>query len=782
MPASTKIKGAVGTMLPHESAHLHVAGAASYVDDLPESRELLHAAVGLSESAHAEIRSIDLTAVEAADGVVAVVTAADIPGSNNHGPVHADDPVFAQDLVEYAGQSIFAVVAHTTEQARRAARLARIDYVEREPILDVRTALAKKSFVIPSQQISRGQPDAVLATAPLRLQGALAMGGQDHFYLEGQIAVAVPRDDGDMLVYSSTQHPSEVQHLVAHVLGKKSKDVVVECRRMGGGFGGKETQPALIACIAAVAAGKTGRAVKLRLDRDDDMLLTGKRHDFIIDYDVGFDTDGRILAITYEHLSGCGRSADLSGAVNGRAMFHSDNCYYLDNVTITSHRCKTHKVSNTAFRGFGGPQGMMGMEQVIDEIARRLDKDPLDVRKINFYGKDERNVTPYLQTIEDNIIHELVDELEERSAYRRRRKEIDAFNRANKILKRGIALTPLKFGIAFTATFFNQAGALVHIYKDGTVMLNHGGTEMGQGLYTKVAQVLAEEFQINIDQIKCTAADTAKVPNTSATAASSSSDLNGKAAQAAAQTLKSRLVKFAVERYEVDKDRVIFNNGNVTIGDTNLSFAELIGQAYMARVSLSATGYYRTPKIHYDMATMTGNPFFYFVYGAAVAEVVIDTLTGETKLLQADILHDAGASINPAIDRGQIEGGFLQGVGWLTSEELCWDASGRLQTHAPSTYKIPTASDWPARVNVELLSWGKNKEDSIYRSKAVGEPPLMLAISVFQAIKDAVAAVGDGRISPELHAPATPEAVLVSIDQLIQQTQDPGGKQPCSAG
>ena len=776
------IKGAVGTMLPHESAHLHVAGAASYVDDMPESSDILHAAVGMSEQAHAGIRAIDLTAVEAAEGVVAVVTAADIPGSNNHGPVHADDPIFAEEVVEYAGQSVFAVVATTTEQARRAVQLARIDYAEREPILDVRTALQQESFVIPSQQITRGEPDKALATAPQRLQGSLHMGGQDHFYLEGQIAVAVPRDDGDMLVYSSTQHPSEVQHMVAHALGKQSKDVVVECRRMGGGFGGKETHPALIACIAALAARKTGRAVKLRLDRDADMLLTGKRHEFVIDYDVGFDAQGRILAITFTHLSGCGRSADLSGAVNGRAMFHSDNCYYLDNVTITSHRLKTHKVSNTAFRGFGGPQGMMGMEYVIDEIARHLDRDPLDVRKINFYGKQERNVTPYLQTIEDNIIHEVVDELEQRAQYRRRRDEIAEFNRANPVLKRGIALTPLKFGIAFTASFFNQAGALVHVYKDGTVMLNHGGTEMGQGLYTKVAQVIAEEFQIDIDQIKCTAADTGKVPNTSATAASSSSDLNGKAAQAAARIIKSRLTKFAAEHYQVDEDRVSFSGGDVVIGDTRIPFAELVFHAYMGRVSLSASGYYRTPKIHYDLKTMTGHPFFYYAYGAAVSEVVIDTLTGEYKLLRADLLHDVGASINPAIDQGQVEGGFLQGVGWLTSEELHWDAAGQLQTHAPSTYKIPTASDWPAQVNVELLSWGKNKEDSIYRSKAVGEPPLMLAISVFHAIKDAVAAAADNRGSPELHAPATPQEVLSSIERLMQQPLHSADKRPCSAG
>ena len=538
---------------------------------------------------------------------------------------------------------------------------------------------------------------------------------------------------------------------------------------MGGGFGGKETQPALLACIAALAAKRTGHAVKLRLDRDDDMHITGKRHGFLVNYEVGFDASGLIKGVLLELASNCGRSADLSGPVNDRAVFHSDNCYFLDNVRIDSHRCKTNTVSNTAFRGFGGPQGMMAIEHVIDEIARHLSLDALDVRKVNFYGKDERNITPYQMTVEDNIIGEIVEELEKSSNYRQRRLAIAAFNKSSPVLKRGLALTPLKFGISFTATFFNQAGALLHVYRDGSIMLNHGGTEMGQGLYTKVQQVVAEEFQVSIDQVKCTATDTSKVPNTSATAASSGSDLNGMAAKIAAGTIKQRLIKFAMEKYGLTRNDISFSDGHVQLGDKKIAFAELTEQAYMARISLSSTGYYRTPKISYDPVSLSGRPFFYFSYGAAVSEVIIDTLTGEHKLLEVDILHDVGSSLNPAIDRGQVEGGFLQGVGWLTSEELWWNDKGKLMTHAPSTYKIPVCSDWPEKFNVELVGWSSNREETVYRSKAVGEPPFMLAISVFHAIKDAIASTSDSGLSPQLNAPATPEEVLSSISELAMR-------------
>ncbi|MGH6899122.1 MAG: xanthine dehydrogenase molybdopterin binding subunit, partial [Geminicoccaceae bacterium] len=595
--------------------------------------------------------------------------------------------------------------------------------------------------------------------------GRIRMGGQDHFYLEGQVAFAVPGEDGDMLVWSSTQHPSEVQHLIASVLGKPHHAVTVEVRRMGGGFGGKETQAAPFACMAALLAHHTRRPVKLRLDRDDDMLLTGKRHDFLIDYDVGFDDAGRIQGIVFAHAARCGFSPDLSAAIADRAMFHADNAYHLPQVRITSHRCKTHTVSNTAFRGFGGPQGMMGIEKVIDAIARDLGLDPLEVRRRNLYGPG-RDVTPYHMRVQDNILPELIEELEKSSGYLKRREEIAAFNAKSPVLKRGMALTPVKFGISFTVTHLNQAGALLHVYTDGSVHLNHGGTEMGQGLMTKVAQLVAEELQIDLDQVKISATSTGKVPNTSATAASAGTDLNGAAALAAARTIKGRLIEFLADHFEVPPERVTFRHGEVQIGAQSMSFAKLARLAHHNRVQLSATGFYRTPKIWYDRARARGRPFFYFAYGAAVSEVVIDTLSGEYRLLRADVLHDVGRSINPAIDMGQIEGGFVQGMGWLTTEELCWNERGELTTHAPSTYKIPTASDLPADFRVRIFERGSNREQVVARSKAVGEPPLMLAISVFHAINDAIASVAGGRISPALDAPATPERVLLAIEDL----------------
>jgi xanthine dehydrogenase large subunit len=769
MPAEgrTAIYGGVGEATPHESAHLHVSGEAVYTDDIPLPSNTLHAAIGISERAHARIRKLDLSRVQSAPGVVAVLTASDIPGDNNHGPILHDDPIFAQGIVEYAGQSLFAVIATSTEEARRAARLARVDYDDLPVINDVQTALARQSFLMPTRTLARGEPAARIRAAPHRLSGAFSIGGQEHFYLEGQIGVAVPGEDRTMTVYSSTQHITEVQRLVAHCLRLHQKDVLVICRRMGGGFGGKETQPALVACIAALGASKTGKPVKLRLDRDADMLITGKRHPFDLAWEVGFDGDGRIHGIRMTMSSNCGRSADLSEAVNVRAIFHGDNCYYLADVEIVSHRCKTHQPSHTAFRGFGGPQGMMLIECVIDDIARHLDKDALDVRKVNYYGQDTRNVTPYGMVVEDNIIERLVDELTAAAKYRERRVAVAAFNDGSPILKKGLALTPVKFGISFTATHLNQAGALIHVYTDGTILLNHAGTEMGQGLHTKVAQVVAQEFQVDLDRIRCTATDTSKVPNTSATAASSSSDLNGKAAQAAAQTIKQRLVDFAAAKYGVRPSDVSFANGRVIVGrEANLSFQEMVWEAWLARISLSATGFYATPKINYDQQTLTGRPFFYFCYGAAVSEVIIDTLTGESRLLRVDILHDVGESLNPAIDLGQVEGGFLQGVGWLTSEELWWDEAGRLQTHAPSTYKIPTSYDWPRVFNVNLIPWSRNREDTIFHSKAVGEPPLMLAMSVFFAIRDAIAACAAGAGIPQLDAPATPERILRAIEDL----------------
>lgn len=754
----------VNQPVAHESAALHVSGRAYYADDIALPANVLHVAFGMSDIAHGRIKHMDLSAVLSAPGVVRVFTAMDIPGENNYGPVMHDDPIFATDIIQFHGQPIFAVAANSIDMARRAAKLARIDYEPLPAILDIATALAANSFVLPTETLRRGEPEAVISGAPQRLSGAISIGGQDHFYLEGQIAFALPQENGGVLVHSSTQHPSEVQHLVAHALGKHAHDVVVQCRRMGGGFGGKESQPALFACVAALVATATGRPAKVRLDRDEDMVMTGKRHDFIAEYDVGFDDKGHILGLSLMLASRCGYSADLSGPVNDRAMFHADNCYFLEHVQIVSHRCKTHTVSNTAFRGFGGPQGMMAIEAVLDDIARHLDLDPLAVRRINFYGIGERNVTPYHMQVEDNLVHRIVDDLVASSDYTSRRTAITKFNAHNPIIKRGIALTPVKFGISFTATQYNQAGALVQVYTDGSVLLNHGGTEMGQGLFTKVAQVVADEFGIVLDQVRVSTTDTSKVPNTSATAASSGSDLNGKAAQIAARIIKERLIAFAVETYHVQAHEVVFEAGKVRIGENTLGFDAFVRDAYSARISLSSTGFYRTPKIHYNRSTLRGRPFFYFAYGAAVTEVAVDTLTGENRILRVDILHDVGKSLNPALDIGQIEGGFLQGAGWLTSEELWWNNQGELKTHAPSTYKIPAVSDWPEDARVRLLENTPSTEDTIFHSKAVGEPPLMLAISVFHALRDAVASAAGPIAAMNLTAPATPQAILHAID------------------
>jgi xanthine dehydrogenase large subunit len=763
-----KIVGGVATDQSHDSAHKHVSGQAVYIDDMPEPAGLLHGCLGLATVAHGTIRSMDLSAVRSAPGVVDVLTAKDVPGSNDISPTgRHDEPVIAEGRVEFHGQPIFAVIAQTREEARRACRMASVQYKELPAIIDVGGLDPRKDrLVTPPLTLKRGDAAAAIAKAPSRLKGQMRVGGQDHFYLEGHIAMAVPGEDQDVTVYSSTQHPSEVQHMVAHALGVSSHAVTVEIRRMGGGFGGKETQSNQFAAIAAIAAKRLGRAVKIRPDRDDDMTATGKRHDFLIDYEVGFDGDGNILGVEYTYAARCGFSSDLSGPVTDRALFHCDNAYYWPAVQAASAPLYTNTVSNTAFRGFGGPQGMVGAERVIDEVAFAVGKDPLDIRKKNFYGTTSRNVTPYHQTVEDNIIERLVEELEQSSDYRRRRRTIRAFNNNSRYIKRGIALTPVKFGISFTATHYNQAGALVHVYTDGSVHLNHGGTEMGQGLYVKVAQVVAEEFQIDLDHVKITATTTGKVPNTSATAASSGSDLNGMAAQNAARQIRQRLTDFAAEKYQVPLDQIEFKPNRVRVGNQEIPFAELVKQAYMARVQLSAAGFYKTPKVRWDRDKGEGHPFYYFAYGASCSEVSIDTLTGEYMVERTDILHETGRSLNRAIDLGQIEGGFIQGMGWLTTEELVWDEKGRLRTHAPSTYKIPLASDRPKVFSVTLADWPENHEPTIHRSKAVGEPPFMLAMSVLHALSDAVASVADHRICPRLDAPATPERVLMAVERL----------------
>ena len=775
---SDRIMGAVHEPRRHDSGHKHVTGQAVYIDDLPEPVGLLHVYFGVSAESHARITKIDLEPVRAAGGVVLVIAADDIPGENDISPTHRhDEPVFATDLVEYVGQPMFAVAARTRDQARRAAQAAIIEYKPLAPVHSIEAAKKTARFVTEPLMLSRGDAPAALERAPRRLSGRMAIGGQDHFYLEGQIAMAIPGEDDEVTVFSSTQHPSEIQRMVAQVLGVPSNAVTVEVRRMGGAFGGKETQGNVFAAVVALVAKKSGHAAKIRPDRDDDMIITGKRHDFLVDYQVGFDDDGRIQAVDMTYAARCGWSSDLSGPVTDRALFHADNCYFYPNVRLSSEPLKTNTVSNTAFRGFGGPQGMLGGERLVEEIAFATGIDPLEIRKLNLYGADDRNVTPYHQKVEDNIALEIIETLEQNSDYWRRRESIRARNRGSRVLKQGLALTPVKFGISFTATAHNQAGALVHVYTDGSIHLNHGGTEMGQGLYTKVAQVVAEEFQVDIDRVRITATTTGKVPNTSATAASSGSDLNGMAAQAAARTIKGRLIEIAAEHWDIPRGQIEFLPGGVLVGNQIIPFSILVKQAYMARVSLSSTGFYKTPKIHWDRASGHGRPFYYFAYGAACSEVIVDTLTGEYRVERVDILHDVGKSLNPAIDMGQIEGGFVQGMGWLTTEELWWDEKGRLRTHAPSTYKIPACGDRPRTFNVEVLQNVHNRENTIFRSKAVGEPPLMLAISVLHAISDAVASVADHKICPRLDAPATPERVLTAIDRLrVQSTGDTGGR------
>ena len=763
---------ACGTSIPHESARAQVQGQAPYVDDLPEPRGTLHAAPVMSPVAHGRLNGVDVSAALAMPGVRAVVLAADIPGDPVLASFSHDEPVLAQGTVQFAGQVVALVVADSVMAARHAARAVKLDITPLRALLTIEDAMAANSFVLPPVTVARGDAAAALAAAPHRLKGHFAVGGQEHFYLEGQIALAVPQEQGQWRVVSSTQHPGEVQHWVAHALGIANHAVVVECRRMGGGFGGKETQAGHLAVWAALAASKVGAPVKLRLDRDDDFMITGKRHPFAYDYEVGFDDSGRIQGLTIDMMANCGWSADLSGPVADRAVFHVDNAYFLQDVVIRSHRCRTHTQSHTAYRGFGGPQGVIAIETLLGDIARALGKDALAVRMANLYGPrgaTERNVTPYQMQVEDNILHELLPKLELLAHYQRRREGVLAWNRQNKHIQRGIAITPVKFGISFTATLFNQAGALVHVYTDGSVQVNHGGTEMGQGLHTKVAQIVADELGVPLHRVLVTASDTSKVPNASATAASSGTDLNGHAAQFAARNVRDNLASFVCGLDGCGAGAIRFEGGQVISPKKVRSFDDVVKEAYANRIQLWSDGFYRTPKIHYDKVTLTGRPFFYFAYGAACSEVAIDTRTGEYRVLGVDILHDVGRSINPAIDIGQIEGGFVQGMGWLTTEELVWTDKGQLATKAPSTYKIPTAADVPARLNVHL--WPEeNMEDTVFRSKAVGEPPFMLAISVWEALREAIAAARAdrglaGAAAVQMDAPATAERVLWAVAQ-----------------
>ena len=766
---NTEQKSTTGTgrSVLHESAEKHATGEAIYVDDRLESADQLHLYARLSPHAHANITRLDVSPCYDFDGVALVITSKDIPGELDIGTIFPGDPLLADGKVEYVGQPVLIVAADDPETAYQAAQEAIIEYEELEAVLDIKEALVKKQFVCDSHWQQRGDSETAIANAPHRIHGEIHIGGQEHFYLEPQASSAVPTEDGGMIVYASSQNPTDIQKQVAKVLGTQMSNVVVDTRRIGGGFGGKETQAAGPACMAAVVAHLTGRPAKIRLYRYEDMVMTGKRHPFYNRYTVGFDGDGIIRGIEITLASNCGYSPDLSAAIIDRAMFHCDNAYYLADVSITGHCCRTNIASNTACRGFGAPQAMVTIETIMDEVASYLNKDPLEVRKLNFYDADEgRNVTHYDQTVEHNLLQTVTEQLETDSNYHARRQAVTEFNQNSPILKKGLAITPVKFGISFTASFLNQAGALIHIYTDGSIHLNHGGTEMGQGLNTKIAQVVAEEFQVDIEQIQITATRTDKVPNTSATAASSGADLNGKAAQNAARIIKQRLITFANEHFNIAEDKILFRNGSVRIGEKILPFAELIQLAYINQISLSATGFYRTPKIHYDEKQARGRPFYYYVFGAACSEVIVDTLTGEYKVLRVDICHDVGSSLNPAIDKGQVEGGFIQGMGWLTTEELVWDEQGRLVTDSPSSYKIPTIADIPVDFRTRLLENNTNPEQTIFHSKAVGEPPFMLAISVLAALKNAISYTSESGTIPRLDTPATPERVLWAIKSM----------------
>ncbi|WP_406645382.1 xanthine dehydrogenase molybdopterin binding subunit [Aliisedimentitalea scapharcae] len=760
--------GQVAKPLPHDAAKLHVTGTARYVDDIPTPRGCLHLAFGLSPIAKGIITAMDLDAVRSSPGVVAVLTADDLPFANDVSPSAHDEPLLSDGTVNHLGQPVFLVVATSHRAARVAARKGQIDYQEQDALLTLDQALAADSRFEEGPRIyEKGDAAAAIDAAPRVVEGQFELGGQEHFYLEGQAALALPQEGGDMLVHSSTQHPTEIQHKVAEGIGVPMHAVRVETRRMGGGFGGKESQGNALAVSCAIAARLTGQPCKMRYDRDDDMTITGKRHAFRITYRAGFDEDGRVQGVEFLHLVNCGWAQDLSLPVADRAMLHSDNAYLIPAMRIESHRLKTNLQSATAYRGFGGPQGMVGIERVMDHIAHDLGVDPVELRQRNYYAAPDQagpdNTTPYGQRVEDFELHAITAQLLESSDYAARKADIAAWNAGQDRFARGIAFSPVKFGISFTLTHLNQAGALVHVYQDGSVHLNHGGTEMGQGLFQKVAQVAASRFGIPLDKVKITATDTAKVPNTSATAASSGSDLNGMAVQAACDTIRDRMANFLAERYQTAVAQIRFEDGTVHIGDELISFDEAASLAYQGRISLSATGFYKTPKLEWDRIQGRGRPFFYFSYGASVTEVVVDRQTGENRILRTDILHDAGASLNPALDIGQVEGAYVQGAGWLTTEELVWDDRGALRTHAPSTYKIPACSDRPDVFNVALYD-GENRENTIYRSKAVGEPPFMLGISAWLAQSAAVAALGDAY--PAMDAPGTGEEVWRAIRRV----------------
>jgi xanthine dehydrogenase large subunit len=769
----------MNTTAPHESARLHVTGEAVYIDDMLVSDQLLTGRVVYSLHARARIKSFDLTEAKRVTGVHAILCAKDIPGVNQMGPVVKDEPCLADGEVMFIGQAVFLIAAETNEQCIEAERLIKVEYEPLEPVLDIETAMEKDELLGPPRMIESGNIVEGLKTAQYVIEGELKTGAQEHWYLESQVALCLPGEEDEMMVYSSTQHPSETQALVADVLGVGRNQVIVEVRRMGGAFGGKETQANHTACWAALLCGATGRPVKIRLFRDDDMIMTGKRHRYLTKYKAGFNDEGKVTAVNFELNSDGGAAVDLSFAIMQRAMLHVDNAYYIPHFKVTGNVWKTNLPPNTAMRGFGGPQGMAAIETVVDRVARFLKKDAADIRRINFYGIDNDNVTHYGEVVENNRLFTIYDELMFSSEYRKRRGKINAFNASHEFYKKGIAITPVKFGISFTTTFLNQAGALVHVYQDGTILVNHGGTEMGQGLHTKIQGIAAAEFGVSVDKVKVSATNTSKVANTVATAASSGSDLNGMAVKNAIEKLKRRIAEVVVRVFSGKEngdpstiDDIRFENNLIfdsKYPDRKMPFAEAIPLMFLNRVSLSATGYYRTPGIAWDTKKGKGKPFFYYAFGMAVTEVIVDILTGHHIVLRTDIVHDVGDSLNTRVDIGQVEGGFIQGLGWVTTEEVKWDDKGKLLSHSPDTYKIPSVQDIPRDFRVSLLRSAPNPVGTIRRSKAVAEPPFMLALSAWLAIKDAISAVGNHEIEPEFSLPATNEVILLSVDKLTKE-------------
>jgi xanthine dehydrogenase molybdopterin binding subunit len=767
---------------PHESALLHVSGGAVYVDDILVNEQLLVGKVVYSPHAHAKIKSFDLSEAESVPGVYAVLSYKDIPGHNQMGPVVKDEVCLAENEVICVGQAMFLIAAETMEQCLEAEKNIKVEYELLEPILTIEKTMEKNSRLGLPAKIERGNVDDVLKKSSHVIRGELRTGAQEHWYLETQTTLCIPGEGSEIYVFSSTQHPSETQALIAELLGIGKNQVVVEVRRMGGAFGGKETQANHTACWTALLCWATKRPVKIRLFRDDDQIITGKRHRFLTKYEVGFDDEGNILACNFELNSDGGCATDLSHAIMQRAMLHVDNAYFIPNLRVVGNVWETNLPSNTAFRGFGGPQGMAAIETVLDRVARYLKKEAAEIRQKNFYGMNDRNTTHYEQVVENNRIQTIYEQLMTSSEYWKRRKEVNEFNAQNEFYKKGLAITPVKFGISFTTSFLNQAGALVLVYKDGTILVNHGGTEMGQGLHTKIQQIAAAEFGVSLDRVKVNATNTSKVPNTSATAASAGADLNGMAVKNAIDILKRRIAEALAlmwnekESNIVSKaEDIVFANDVITDAkhpERTISFADAMPLMNLRQVPLSATGFYKTPTIGWDKEKGRGNPFYYYAFGMAVTEVLVDVLTGRHTILRTDILHDVGDSLNPQIDIGQVEGGYIQGNGWVTTEEIKWDDRGNLLTHSPDTYKIPSVQDIPKDFRVKLLENVPNAVETIRRSKAVAEPPLMLALSTWLAIKDAISAVGNHEFEPEFSLPATNEVIVLSIEELKKRVKE----------